>query len=151
MCWIGENIERIAEEDIPCFKIMKVYNWNNDDVVYSVYKNMAYRMGQVYELGKKLDCTVLSSEKYSYINEGFHSYHPDVKFEKTIIDTEELIAAYPRFGLGKGIYLDAFNIDWRVYCLVECVIPKESVYYLNGKGEYVSNTIKPIRITEKYF
>lgn len=134
MCWITNVTpqSKLAEEDIPVFKIVK-----KDLQAY--YQEFQYSIGEVYKT--EMSVPMFSNPcKVFYIDEGFHSYSAEDC--NTIITEalfEPIITIFHKFLLLRlDAYMDA--------CILECVIPKGSVYYLNHRGEYVSNKIKPIKV-----
>ena len=131
MCWIT-NItpqSKLAEEDIPVFKIVR-------KSLRAYYQEFQYSIGRVFKT--EINVPIFNSYEIFFINEGFHSYSAK---ECTAITTEEsykpIIKVYHTF-YKLGSYIDA--------CILECVIPKGSVYYLNGRGEYVSDHILPLKV-----
>ena len=69
---------------------------------------------------------------------GFHSYSMNCKIDLTrgyirILRLDDNIVA-----------IDCYEKD--ATCMLECVIPKDSVYFLNKEGEYVSDHILPLRV-----
>lgn len=70
------------------------------------------------------------------INEGFHSY------DKDVVVTFNQFYRYSRVNVFFGSKL--FSREFSNFCkpvLVECTIPKGSIYYENKDGEIVSNKI----------
>ena len=130
MCWETNKIpiRNIATKNIICYKI-----FHKNDVIFSNKKFL----GTFY---KKKICYLISLwRKYTYIpykinpkinincleedsafgsiwciNEGYHSY-------KTLNITKKISKSY--------------------YYTVKCIIPKNSVYYINNKNEIVSSAI----------
>lgn len=137
MCWMTNRIAilKIAKEDIPVFKILK------KDMT-SVYFNWQYSLNIPYR--SKLDClqTFFDSEgTLNVIERGIHSY--DLKQVKLkLARSKEDTFPYIVFGIYSNyndIKLDTFEVH-------DCAkivgyIPQGSYYYLNEKGEYVSDTI----------
>lgn len=134
MCWVTKEVSiksKVAEEDIPVFKIVK-----KDLQAY--YQEFQYSIGEVFKT--EMSVPMYSPLKLGYINEGFHSYSSkkcDIEAIERYKFTEPYISVfYGKYRLDS--YMDA--------CILECVIPKGSIYYLNHKGEYVSNKIKPVKV-----
>ena len=149
MCWIGENIERIAKEDIPCFKIVR--KTEAKDVVESVYMHKCYQLNKLYEL----EDVIIPELGYNYngrpcgIYRGFHSYNSDVTVRITNDDVTPIYFVVYSGDIAPRM-LDSFFIAIDNLCKVEGIIPKGSTYYLNRQGEYVSNKIKLLRIEQRY-
>ena len=144
MCWTGKNDKRIAEEDIPCFKIV----CNGFKCVHAVYRNTTYEIGKTYTLTKTIPFGILDGTTYGKIEFGFHSYHPSVVFVKK----DDKYGGILSIRNERMRELDYFPLKLYGNSLlrVDCVIPKGSEYYLNDRGEYVSNQIKIVEITKKY-
>jgi hypothetical protein len=124
---------KLAEEDIPVFKIVK----RN---LTAYYRNFHYSIGEVFKT--EISVPMYSPCKVFYIEEGFHSYsNQECKTAITETLSEPIITVFHMFH-GELYRLDAYMDA----CILECVIPKGSIYYLNHKGEYVSNKIKPVKV-----
>lgn len=151
MCWIGltktECTKRIAEDNIPTTKLVLVYSNGNINSRYTYFTylvNKEYKLFTPLELKKQDFC----NEKRLIINTGFHSYGSDVKIKCEF--NEEPYIVYANY---KGTWtLDYLDLKPKglVYggtlAIADCIIPKGSEYYLNLKGEYVSDTIKIINV-----
>lgn len=135
MCWTTSITpqSKLAEEDIPVFKIV-------GRRLQAYYRVFQYSIGEVFQT--EISVPMYSPCKVFYIDKGFHSYsNQECKTAITEILSEPIITVFHVFH--SGLYrLDSY-ID---ACILECVIPKGSIYYLNHKGEYVSNKIKPIKV-----
>jgi hypothetical protein len=113
MCWYNskELSPEISKEDIPVFKICKK-SYDNKHVE-SKYKHFIYELGKLYTENVNPH---ISSEGEQIINEAFHSYDICLK-----------------------------TVAWAMMnnddILVEGIIPKGSIYYLNMFGEIASDQI----------
>lgn len=126
MCWCSRNcIKQVAKEDISAFKIV----WNDKK---SLYKSFPYKENIKYSLGKEIN---INNEGGIYsIYEGFHSYckkceitpYSDGFFR--VIDLVGTVSLY---------YSD--------HLILECLIPKGAIYYINVKGECVSDKLKTLK------
>lgn len=149
MCWIGltetECTKRVAEDNIPTTKLVTVHP---NGAISSRYAHFAYLIDEEYKLYTHLELKKqdVRDEKRLVIDKGFHSYSNDVKI---ICTFDEVYAMY------KGSQtLDYFDLKPKGYSnlvygtigIADCIIPKGSEYYLNFKGEYVSDTIKIINV-----
>lgn len=125
MCWYGSNIKRIAEEDIKVFKVV-----NKKDT--SQYYDFLYKFGQLYKSDINIDWEGLNNTVIS-INKGIHSYDLNVKIE---------YFGYAIRAIKSKSGNEILNMHENyIYKLVNCTIPKGSIYYLNDEGEYVSNQL----------
>ena len=135
MCWTVSMTpqSKLAEEDIPVFKIVR----RN---LKAYYRNFHYSIGEVFKT--EISVPMYSPCKVFYIEEGFHSYsNQECKTAITETLSEPIITVFHMFH-GELYRLDSY-ID---ACILECVIPKGSIYYINPRGEYVSDKIKPIKV-----
>ncbi len=136
MCWrsIKGGSNKIAEEDIPVFKV--IYRLDSDNRLRAVYNSsFLYNTGVVYQ-EEPLKLIYYPYQGIYIVNEGFHSYSPECFIQTTctlvLIKTDSYI-------------LDCIYRPYEGEVLkANCIIPKGSEYCLNGQGEYVSNSIKII-------
>lgn len=140
MCWTSYyNPEiRKAEKDIPCYKIV------NRDLTSYYYTNFPYELNEIFTT--ELDTPRFNI--YSFvISKGFHSYSHNkcrIKYEVTKNKSGLYTGSYTIYSKTSVFILDALPADYTV--ILECVIPKDSLYYINGIGEIVSNRIKPLKV-----
>ena len=138
MCWCSYTEEKphykIAKEDIPVYKVVR----KEEDYYRPWYiaNGTRYQPGEEYMVVMEAPYPDPMDFKKSYIMKyGFHSYD----CTKTRLESKDisyyiftrwdcLIDSYHKFG-GKTVVID-------------CVIPKGARYYVNTRGEYVSNRIK---------
>ena len=135
MCWVTSKTpqSKLAEEDISVFKIVRRH-------LQAYYQDFQYSIGEVFKT--EMSVPLFSPCKVFYIEEGFHSYsNQECKTAFTETLSEPIITVFHVFH-GELHRLDSY-VDG---CILECVIPKGSVYYKNPRGEYVSDKIKPIKI-----
>ena len=137
MCWISFNkpIKMIAEKDIPVVKF--VYKRQGG------YQSVYYRYP--YKIGDEVTSTIIfGGENYireglhSYIPcsiylEGWHSYYICVKLKNSCFNVDTLFSEYD---------------DGSTLVQMNCIIPKGSEYYVNERGEVVSNKLKVINFEE---
>lgn len=148
MCWRTKELERtnncnalIAKEDIHCYKIVKL----NDEYGFrSMYRNFKYEIGVEYENSDSLALSFNTINKTFEIYNGFHSY----SYESTTCEVNRRHYGYNEWkirNINKELldWIGEFNA-----IQVECIIPKGSKYFLNERGEYVSDKIKIIGRTE---
>lgn len=142
MCFIkgtNEEMHIVAKEDITCYKVII----HNDFGYESMYQHFSYELGRDY--GYELDGGLLHrfDDVYETLNSGvFHSYitkdEPPVARELDAIRKKRMYGLYESSGLAITA------------CLVECVIPKGSVYWKNtGYGEYASNKIRLVKVIQE--
>lgn len=138
MCWVTYKREnarlRHAIEDIPVYKVVK-------KSLLSYYENYSYILNEVHttELDHLYHIKYYDREDWK-IGLGFHSYSMNCKAD-LVYDKFLFIKVLV---LHDNLVIDCYEKDNT--CMLECVIPKDSRYFLNEKGEYVSDHILPLRI-----
>lgn len=142
MCWI-EYMKpelHVAEQDISVFKIIR-------QDLHSYYRfEHSYTLNKVYTTSLDTPEPITGKGEAYGVYEGFHSYHKDCPVRKT----SKTVAVEALYELGTiGIYWTSPLHNFSI-CRVECIIPERSLYYLNTQGEYVSSSIKIIKIIENY-
>jgi hypothetical protein len=125
MCWITYGIPSvlIAETDIPILKV----GVEDGNIMISPYTKFSYELGKTYKMPK---INPICVEGRCYIHEGFHSYDP----RELQLYHEFWCIIVAKGGLRQELYpvwMDIF----------EGFIPKGSHYYLNMRGELVSDGI----------
>lgn len=146
MCWIGEDVKQIAKENIPIFKICCLI----DGQIISLYQKYPYNLNMPYYSEIHIEETGLI---HYMITKGLHSYHPKVR----------IWYAYDQYAIPKVRIWYAYNqyAIWGLHGTVMCTtdlniikvigyIPKGSVYYLNYRGEYVSDKLVLTEIANIY-
>lgn len=128
MCWINKTIpiKNIAETDIICYKVFHIQNIifeqfdrtkiqidkNKIQKLYSEYMNFLYIP---YKKQEHINLKIENDIIRYIIEEGYHSYST----------------------LERALY----GIHNSNYTIVECIIPKDSEYYVNSRQEIVSSDI----------
>jgi hypothetical protein len=131
MCWYTKSKTirvKVAEEDIL---VVKGLNRKNDEEFYSPIFRFYWKKGVVYHSilsGPKAD---ISKETFS-ISEGFHSC-------TKLIYVDDYMDGIP---FTKMINEFGRTVLCRKYDIVNAVIPKGALYYVNEEGDYVSNQLK---------
>lgn len=119
MCWRSNKLPKmcIAEQDICVYKIVRSIN---DFLCSSAIQNFQYQ----YKILYTQEEPILVQPGYtSYVIEkGFHSYKTYFKALKAFCEFDEC-----------SLYNNTI--------IVECIIPKDSIFYENEEGEIVSNNI----------
>lgn len=123
MCWVSKSktmpIKNIAEKDIICYKVFHIQNIIFEQFDKSkIQKLYSEYMNFLYIPYKKQEHINLKIENYIYdkrITFGYHSYST----------------------LERALY----GIHNSNYTIVECIIPKDSEYYVNSRQEIVSSNI----------
>lgn len=138
MCWISKEIPvmRTAQEDIHVIKILKEMDkgfvaYYHNDFVYKLYE----------PISNKNFSSVIQYDSFFHrfeVNEGFHSYHPNIQY---ILDGILLKVYYD------NCFLDRY-IREGILVIADGIIPKGSLFLLNKYGEYVSNKIEIVGIKE---
>ena len=97
MCFIGKYvIDRIATENIECFKVVTI---DGNNTIYSFYYEFIYELNKLYET--ELHFIKFYNHSYSAVLEGFHSYSNTIKYNKTNNNTIKL---YNKFTLNVKNY-----------------------------------------------
>lgn len=141
MCWIGHLQLKIAQEDIPIFKILSS---TPDGRLTSIYRYYTYTLNKEAESLIKTP-HILNDEfnnNISIIDVALHSYSPSVKLL--------LVNHHPMMSLNnsslyimmEGLVLDQIPL-FRLNPLVKAygVIPKGATYCKNDREEYISNKL----------
>lgn len=132
MCWTTFKQPELkqATEPIPVFKILK------KDLT-GIYYGFQYNLNEPYFMFLEQPSTSKIGN-CSIINRGIHSYHLDqVKLVPN--NSFFLIRGFIIYSDVAKVGLDIFvNID---KVMVEGYIPKDTFYYINERGECVSNSI----------
>lgn len=143
MCWIGDNKHKhIATEDIKCKKVL--YKPDTNLYLSPIY-NVEYKVGETYT-SNPIKTKLYGSRPHLIILEGIHCYSAKTKALMTN-DTfgKKILMIYSlRFLNGKYKYSPL--LSWGPYSVImECIIPKGTVYYENENGEIVAQKLKVIR------
>lgn len=130
MCWVTDELPelKIAEKDITTLKV--VLKKDNVLLPYFQYNNFYYKLD---ELSPLIALEPYSHYNHYFIEVGYHSYSESCLYE---ISSDYIEIAncniyqhnYARFNLSSC-------------CLVSCIIPKGTKYYVNERDEYVSEQI----------
>ena len=133
MCWESKKIPelKIAPIDIPVFKVVH----KDHSAYYQPF--YYYSLNKVYTTNLGVPSGHIWERLYQ-INEGFHSYSAT---ECRVVRTHS--------SDGIRTYISVLHDTTKLDCyanaaIMKCVIPKGSQYYLNNRGEYVSNKIKTV-------
>ena len=135
MCWwaISQKDMQIKTADTP-IKVFKVCcrNHYNKQRVFSYYMDFNYKEGETYKLpmytGTRFDIQMW--HRY----DGFHSYSQDVNI--TFYRDEYLAVRDQNMQ-----FIDYLQLKQNLV-IAECTIPKGAHYYMNQRGEIVSDQIK---------
>lgn len=134
MCWVSKTkpIKNIAEKDIICYKVFHFNNIIFEEFVdrtkiqldrtkiqkiYSEYMHFLYIP---YKKQEHINLKIENDIIRYIIDEGYHSYST---FER----------AHYRLR-----YNSIYNSNLKI---IECIIPKDSEYYVNSRQEIVSSNI----------
>ena len=122
MCWVIKTkpIKNIAEKDIICYKVFHfedIFFEQFDRIkiqkLYSEYMNFLYIP---YKKQEHINLKIENDRIRYIIEEGYHSYST---FER-------------------AQYYIGYNSNLKI---IECIIPKNSEYYVNYRDEVVSSNI----------
>lgn len=130
MCFVKgtDKLHAVAETDLKCYKL--VLGRNGFDYYISPYRGSYYALGRLLRKDvKHLD--IVKLDLLDDLESGvYHSYHT----------TESVAQAYRCIGRYRvAHYYDAWDVR-----ILECIIPKGSLYWKNDT-EYASTAIKPVR------
>lgn len=143
MCWAGDiNKLKIAEEDIPIYKVMVIKHDENEHFI-SFFREAVYKKNALMTSNIEYNCL-------GFVHKALHSY----SIKNTLADTDIYI-------LGKDIYdsiiisslcsdIVVENYDYPLEIgrlkLILGYIPKGSKYCENDYGEIVSNQLVMTKI-----
>lgn len=140
MCWEGnKNKKNIANNDILCYKILK--RTENSSELMSEYFTFVYELKKLYKTQICTRRSWIDDDKIS-IHEGFHSYSKDVVIKLHNYKSNATVSVFSGYRLFSHDFINCEPV------LVECIIPKGSIYYKNGSNEIVSNQIIINRIVK---
>lgn len=129
----ADQLQLKADRDIPVTKVVKV---REDGKIYSLYQDYPY------ELNKLEQDNLMTIRGHGNMTEiwfAFHSYTPNSTFRFKDND-------YVLVDTGGNIFINTQpNAKLQV---MDCVIPKDSMYYRNMYGEIASNKIIPKSLRE---
>lgn len=127
MCWTT-NKKAVCETAKEKIEIIKVcYNMDNKTLI-SCYWEFEYELNKIYSAEEELKCLSSGNKLYNEVHAGFHSYTPNCTIVK-----DSIVAIW-----NDNIFLDSYDTD---VVVVKGYIPTGAHYYLNERGEYVSNKI----------
>lgn len=127
----------VAENDIPVKKVLCTYNFSQGDVLKSpIIGSFVWKVGEVFEckLGEPIQ-TEYDGNIVHMIVDGFHSCSEISPLGLFWINGE------------RKILFHLSNRD----VLCNAIIPAGSVYYMNECGEYVSDSLKIIKVGKKLY
>lgn len=131
MCWRGvKGNRKIAEHDIKTRKVL-MYDSVRDRLTAFYHDEFVYELGKLYKQEINEIDYITFVGNHIAIQEGFHSYSCERPITKSLTETTiySVFAAYRT------------HIKTLIPTLVECTIPKGSVYYENDYNEIVSNCL----------
>lgn len=122
MCWTSQAkpIKNIAEKDIICYKVFYIRDiileQNKIQKIYSQYIHFPY----------------IPYKKQEHINLEIENYTTD----------KRIIFGYHSYGTLERAQYVVYNLLHKSnYNIIECIIPKDSEYYVNYYQEIVSSNI----------
>ena len=142
MCWYGKlTDEHIADKDIKCWKI--VVRLANENIFRPYYRHkkcsMTYEVGKVYFTSMHY---FRYPDKSLEIYKGLHCYSKIVVIENLYDELHNHNGYKVTFPQANEIILSSHP---EKAVLLECIIPKGTLYYVNDKGEIVAEKLKLIR------
>ena len=140
MCWVTYEKKyknfKIAEDDIPVFKVVRKH------FLLSYYTNYPYILNEVHTTEPiKTDHSLFYIGEEWKIQKGFHSY--------SVGCTTKIVQGVHEWNIRvydsdkNTVLLDYYEMSST--CKLECLIPKGTLYYVNEYGEYVSESILPLK------
>ena len=134
MCWVGYMKDRrCALEDVTVYKILEKRYSHGDhfDGLFSPVRRVKYKIGETYEPNFAV------RPQYDYKNDscsigiGLHCYSEDNQIVVSNYGDITVIGGtrYGRFG------------DAIIPIIVRCIIPKGTIYYINSRGEIVTEKL----------
>lgn len=132
MCWVSKTkpIKNIAEKDIICYKLFHFENiifeqfdrskiQINKIKIQKLYSAYMYFLYIPYKKQEHINLKIENDIIRYIIEEGYHSYST----------------------LEKAQYVVYNSYKHSNYNIFECIIPKDSEYYVNSRQEIVSSNI----------
>ena len=143
MCWTGyRDCKQIAKKDIPCKKIIaynKVFrtytSWFTRNIDYSIGKTYSETI-MVYNRTGASWCRDIVD-----IREGLHC------FDDRLESKEKWVDVFRHIIIGSYSF-ESTQFATVMPVLVDCIIPKGATYYVNVRGEIVTNQLKLVKIHE---
>lgn len=131
MCWISryKPIRHIAEEDIICYKVFE-----NRDIIYGQNSLLGFKYGK-----RKIQKLFSICRNFKYIPYKKQK-HINLEFTHSCYYLADVIyEGYHSYAtLDRAKYMYRNNND---VTIIECIIPKDTEYYINEEYEIVSSTI----------
>jgi hypothetical protein len=141
MCWLSNKkpIAKIAKRDIPVKKV--IYT---DGTAY--FNSFNYKTRKVIpkvkiEVEKETD---IFGRSFYTIESGYHSYSSKcviIKEEYNNLESKQCILVFGYNGFPLQVYYERQQ-KFRKVTIQNFIIPKGTKYYINKRGEYVSELIK---------
>ena len=130
MCWTIYKFpkRKKAKKDVPIFKVLRKHQRA------FFYPEFKYTLGKKYKTNIRNYLSILYEYMIDYnvdVNKAFHSYSGDLKLDITESDAT--------IHLKNGRF-EIYH-DYEQPVVAYGVIPKGTTYYVNEKGEIVSNKI----------
>ena len=152
MCWFSgskklSKYRRIARKDVLVRKLVRVSE--NPNKVVSYFTEFEYELGKTYYDEELSILNGYGSCHYAGIFVGFNSYSTECKItrkEQTTVSGDKKKDEIEVYSPDGGDLVEYYELDNLL--MIDCVIPKGATYYVNELGEYVSESIKPIRIID---
>jgi len=114
--------KKIAKRDIPCYKVLQVQKFFEEERYASPYKLFFYKLGkqEFTEIGKVME--------YDYINEGFHSYSTKKKAGRIrfCMNSSIFKAIIPK---GSEYYYSSKRKEY----VSNSIVIKEKLYYFTNE------------------
>ena len=169
MCWTVKNKPNrlIAENDIPVFKIGKVFL--NVGLVFPYFfkVGIAYEEGLTYNVRQiePIKEGILTANERYIICRGLHSYNVrNIRLKETYKYAETFLGGFKKI---KAPCVQITTLRTTPQCtdvivsgqayeienaaIILCYIPKNTAYYINDVGEMVSERIKVSKIFKTPF
>lgn len=134
MCWVGYMKDRrCALEDVTVYKILEKRYSHGDhfDGLFSPVLGMKYEIGKTYTPDFEIIPFYNSGYDTCSISIGLHCYSED---NKIIVSNDGDITV-----IGGTRYASHGNTI--VPIIVRCIIPKGTIYYINSRGEIVTEKL----------
>ena len=164
MCWFGnlkESKGKVASEDIFVYKVLNIFYspiTKNVSGFFSPYKNMPYKIGEIYTVNpyliepKNVATPTDIAHRYGLhytptdithrIDYGLHCYNEECMVGKTAFDS--LYIDQPNGNFITGYASSHFCSP----VLTKCKIPKGTKYYENSRGEIVTEKLETLYVVD---
>lgn len=152
MCIITKNPIKIAEQDIPVFKVLEKYDNSSDSCLHAPFNStFTYNLNYLYktEIKESNKWLVADMHAYNYLECELEKLNLNKKAGLFSLQSELRFHGYECYGQGFHSLITKERCDifrghgamGSYYVTMECTIPAGSKYIIDGTGCVISNQI----------